>query len=80
MNYKKFNDVTKKCQYFISFCDEVLKEVGGHELYSFTGGCSKYHQVRIVKEDKLKTMVTSPWDTFCYEIMPFGLYNTPATF
>ena len=80
VNYKKLNDVTKKDRYPIPFCDEILEEVGGHELYSFADGNSGYHQVKIAKEDQLKTTFTSPWDTFCYEVMSFGLCNAPATF
>ena len=80
VNYKKLNNVTKKDRYPIPFYDEVLEEVGGHELYSFADGYSGYHQVKIAKEDQLKTTFTSPWGTFCYEVMPFGLCNAPATF
>lgn len=54
--------------------------MGGHELYSFADGYSGYHQVRIAEEDQLKTTFMSPWGTFCYEVMPFGLCNAPATF
>ena len=80
MNYKKLNDVTKNDRYPILFCDEVLEEVGGHELYYFTDGYSEYHQVRIAKENQLETTFTSPWGTFCYDVMSFGLCNAPATF
>jgi hypothetical protein len=37
------------------FTDEVLEEVVGKESYSFTDGFSRYHQVRIVEEEKNKT-------------------------
>ena len=80
MNYKNLNDVKKKDRYLILYCDEVLEEVGGHKLYYFADGYSKYHQVKIAKEDQLKTTFPSPWGTFCYEVMSFGLCNVPATF
>ena len=35
VNYKKVNDVTNKNRYPILFCDEVLEEVGSHELCSY---------------------------------------------
>ena len=33
------------------FTDEVLDNVGGHEVYSFTDGFSGYHQINIQEED-----------------------------
>ena len=32
------------------------------------------------KEDQNKTTFTTPWGTFMYAIMPFGLMNAGATF
>ena len=29
--------------------EEVLENVGGHEAYSFTGGFSGYHQIKITQ-------------------------------
>jgi hypothetical protein len=37
------------------FTDEVLDNVGGHEVYSFTDGFSGYHQIRTAKEHHHKT-------------------------
>jgi hypothetical protein len=28
VDYKRFNDATKKDRYLIPFCDEILKELG----------------------------------------------------
>jgi hypothetical protein len=36
--------------------------------------------VKIAPEDQLKTTFTTPWGTFCYTLMPFGLCNVPGTF
>ena len=32
----------------------------------------------IVHEDQLKTTFTSPWGTFCYVVISFGLCNASA--
>jgi hypothetical protein len=36
--------------------------------------------MKIVPEDQLKTTFTTPWGTFCYIVMSFGLYNALGTF
>jgi len=49
-------------------------------MYTFRDGYNGYHQVKIAPEDQLKTTFTTPWGTFCYTVMPFGLCNAPGTF
>ena len=41
---------------------------------------SSYNQLVIQKKDKHKTTFTTPWGTFEYLRMPFGLLNARATF
>ena len=43
-------------------------------------GFSGYNQIQIQKEDHYKTTFTTPWGTFAYRVMPFGLKNAGATF
>jgi hypothetical protein len=80
VNYKALNKVTKKDRYPLPFCEEILEEVAGHEMYTFGDGYRGYHQVKIALEDQLKTTFTTPWGTLCYTVMPFGLCNAPGTF
>ena len=60
--------------------DEVLDNVGGQEVYSFTDGFSGYHQIRIHEEDRHKTTFAIEWGSFQYTVMPFGLKNEPSIF
>jgi hypothetical protein len=80
VNNKTLNKVTKKNRYHWLFCEIFLEEVVGHEMYTFKDGYKGYHQVKIVVEDQLKTTFTTPWGTFCYIVMPFGLCNALRTF
>ena len=43
------NAVTIKDPFSISFTDSILKEVGGHEIYSFMDGFSRYNQIYVVE-------------------------------
>ena len=39
-----------------------------------------YNQIKIAEEDQHKMIFTTPWGTFCYQVMPFGLKNVGATY
>ena len=43
-------------------------------------GFSGYNQISMHPDDKEKTTFTTPWGTFMYDKMPFGLMNDGATF
>jgi hypothetical protein len=44
----------------LPFCEEILEEVVGHEMYTFEDEYMGYHQVKIVSKDQLKTIFTTP--------------------
>ena len=74
------NVVTKKDYFPLPFTDSILDTIARHESYSFLDGFLGYNQVKIAKEDQLKTTFTTDWGTYAYTVMPFWLYNAPATF
>ncbi|KAI5411754.1 hypothetical protein KIW84_056718 [Lathyrus oleraceus] len=39
-----------------------------------------YNQIKMAPEDMEKTIFITPWGTFCYRVMPFGLKNAGATY
>ena len=49
-------------------------------MLSFIDGFSRYNQIRLIEENQDKTSFTTPWDTYCYVVMSFGLKNAEATF
>ena len=77
---RKLNDACLHDPFPTPFTDEVLDNVGGQEVYSFTDGFSGYHQIRIAPEDRHKTTFATEMGSFQYTVMPFGLKNAPAIF
>lgn len=47
---------------------------------SFIYGFSGYNQISLHPNDREKTAFTTPWGTFMYAKMCFGLMNVVATF
>ena len=80
VDLRKLNDASIHDPFPTPFTHEVLDNVGGQEVYSFTYGFLGYHQIRIHKEDRHKTTFTIEWGSFQYTMMPFGLKNAPTIF
>jgi len=49
-------------------------------LFLFMDGFSGYNQIKMAPEDIEKTTFITPWGTFCYKVMSFGLKNAGATY
>jgi hypothetical protein len=60
--------------------ETLLQRVTGSGMISMLDGFSGYNQIRLKAEDRHKTTFTTPWGTFEYLRMPFGLSNDGATF
>ena len=80
IDYKKLNVATETNYHPLPFQDIILKKVSVHEMYTFYDGYSGFYQIRIAEEDVIKTTFTTPWGTFAFKVMPFGLTSALATF
>ena len=80
IDYKKLNSATRKDHFSLPFIDQMLERIAGHAFYYFLDGYSSYNQIAITPEDQEKMTFTCRYGTFAYRRMPFGLYNTLATF
>ena len=79
----EFQDLNKACpkdNYPTPFIDQIIDACAGSEVFSFMDGFSRYNQIQIKLEDQHKTAFISPWGTFAYNKMPFGLKNDGETF
>ena len=49
-------------------------------MMSMLDGILGYNQIQVNEVDQFKTAFTTPWGTFAYNRMPFGLINATTTF
>lgn len=49
-------------------------------MLSLMDGFLGYNQIWVAPQDQHKMAFTTPWGTFCYKVMPFGLKNVDATY
>ena len=80
VDLRKLNDACLHDAFFTPFTDEVLENVGGQDMYSFTDGFSGYHQIRIAKDVRYKTTFAMEWGCYQYMVIPIGLKNVHAIF
>jgi len=60
--------------------EHLLQKVSGAQVMSFLDGFLGYNQVVVHPDDQEKIAFTTPWGTFMYSKIPFGLMNVGATF
>lgn len=64
LDLRELNDAWLHDPFPNSFINEVLDNVGGQESCSFTHGFSRYHQIKIMPEDRSKTTFMTEWVCF----------------
>ena len=76
---RNLNRVSLKDNYPLPKMDHILQRAVGTQRLSMLDGFSGYNHILVHLEDQEKTTFTTPWDTFMYAKMPFGLMNAGAT-
>ena len=79
VDFKNLNVACERDLYPLPKMETLLQKVTGSGMMSMLDGFSGYNQVMVKKEDQHKTTFTTPWGTFHYVRMPFGLSNVGAT-
>jgi hypothetical protein len=57
-----------------------VDNIAQFSVFSIMDCFSGYYQIKMAPEDMEKTTFITPWGTFCYKVMPFGLKNAGATY
>jgi ribonuclease HI len=80
VDFRNLNRSSKKDNYPLPKMEHILQRVTGASRISMIDSFSGYNQISVLPEDREKTTFTTPWGTFMYAKMPFGLMNAGATF
>jgi hypothetical protein len=80
VDFRNLNKCSKKDNYPLPKMEHLLQIISGATVMSFLDGFSGYNQISVHPDDQEKTAFTTPWGTFMYTKMPFGLMNVGATF
>jgi hypothetical protein len=80
VDFRNLNRSSKKDNYPLPKMEHILQRVTGASKIFMIDGFSGYNQISFLLEDREKKTFTTPWGTFMYAKIPFGLMNTGETF
>ena len=80
VDYTNLNKACPKDPFPLPHIDQVVNSTSGCETLYFLNAYSRYHQIMMKEFDQLATSFITPFRSFCYVTMPFGLKNTGATY
>jgi hypothetical protein len=78
-----FQDLNKAClkdDFPLPHIDVLVDNTEGRALLSFMDGFSGYNQIKMAPEYMEKSTFITPWETYCYKVMQFGLKNVGVTY
>ncbi|MGV1089522.1 MAG: reverse transcriptase domain-containing protein, partial [Mycobacterium sp.] len=80
IDYRNLNKITVKDKYPIPRIDEILDEFKGAAYFTKIDLQQGYHQIRVKPDHVGRTAFQTPFGSFQFRVMPFGLCNAPSTF
>ncbi|XP_073262690.1 uncharacterized protein [Populus alba] len=80
VDFRDLNKASPKDDFPLPHINILVDNAARSSTYSFMDGFSGYNQIKMSIEDRAKTTFVTPWGTYCYKVMPFGLKNTGATY
>ena len=80
VDYRDLNRAIPKDNFPLPQIDTLINNIVTNMFFSFMDGFSGYNQIKMAEEDKAKTILTTHWGTYAYDIMPFELKNVGATY
>ena len=80
VDYTGLNKACPKVPFPLPLIDQIIDSTTGCKTLSFLDAYSGYHQIKMKESNQLTTSFITPFGSFSYVMMPFGLKNTRATY
>jgi hypothetical protein len=80
VDYTNLNKHCPKDHFRLPRIDQVIDSMEGCVLLCFLDCYSGYHQIALKEEDQIKNAFITPYGTYAYKTMSFGLKNAGATY
>jgi hypothetical protein len=80
VDYTCLNKACPKHLFPLPRIDEIVDSTSGCEALTFLDAYSSYHQIMMKEFNQLATSFVTPFGTYCYVTMPFGLKNVGAMY
>ncbi len=79
VDYRGLNNLTIKNWYLLLLIGKSLDRLGRAKRFTQLDLTGAYHRMRIREGDEWKTAFRTRYGHFKYQVMPFGLSNTPTS-
>ena len=79
-DYRQLNTKTVPDHYPMPHINDMTSRLHGCTVFTKLDLTKAYYQVPMAPEDKKKTCICTPFGSFVFNVMPFGLLNAGATF
>ena len=80
VDFRKLNAVMKSDKWPVPCVEEIFDDLPGSSVFSTLDLFRGYWQIKIDDTCKEKTTFICKFGTYQFEVMPFGLKNSGATF
>ena len=80
VDYTDLNKVCPKDPFPLPCIDQIVDSTLGCETLCFLDAYSSYHQITMRESDQLATSFITPFGSYWYVSMLFGLKNAGATY
>ena len=80
VDYTGLNMACPKDLFPLPRIDQIVDSTSGCETLCFLDAYSGYHQIVMKESNQLATSFITPFGSFCYVTMSFGLKNMGATY
>jgi hypothetical protein len=80
VDYTALNKHCPKDPFLLPRIDQIIDSTTGCSRLSFLEAYSGYNQIKLKVEDEEKTTFITPYEVFCYQVMPLNVKNAGATY